>query len=88
LYAQLLYERLAPWLRIFERRHPQREAGGEPAAIAAPDAIVIGLGRYGRRLAQKLEEAGVRVLGVDFDPEVTQVPAPDGLDVRFGDAQD
>jgi hypothetical protein len=31
LYAQPLYERLAPWLRIFERRHPQREAGGEPA---------------------------------------------------------
>lgn len=88
LYAQPLYERLAPWLRIFERRHPQREAGGEPAATAAPDAIVIGLGRYGRRLAHKLQEEGVRVLGVDFDPEATQVPAPAGFEVRFGDAQD
>ncbi|MBL8353065.1 MAG: cation:proton antiporter [Burkholderiaceae bacterium] len=88
LYAQPLYERLAPWLWIFERRHPQREAGGEPADAVAPDAIVIGLGRYGRRLAHKLEEEGVRVLGVDFDPEVAQAPAPGGLDVRFGDAQD
>lgn len=88
LYAQPLYERLAPWLRIFERRHPRREAGGEPADTTAPDAIVIGLGRYGRRLAHKLQEEGLSVLGVDFDPEVTQVPSPGGLDVRFGDAQD
>ncbi len=88
LYAQPLYERLAPWLRIFERRRPQREAGGEPANTAAADAIVIGLGRYGRRLAHKLQEEGVRVLGVDFDPEIAQAPAPGGLDVRFGDAQD
>jgi Kef-type K+ transport system membrane component KefB len=88
LYAQPLYERLAPWLRLFERRHPRREAGGEPAGTAAPDAIVIGLGRYGRRLAHKLQEEGVRVLGVDFDPEVPRAPASDGLEVRFGDAQD
>jgi Trk K+ transport system NAD-binding subunit len=88
LYAQPLYERLAPWLRIFERHHPKREAGGEPAGTTGPDAIVIGLGRYGRRLALKLQEAGVHVLGVDFDPEVTDAPAPDGVEVRFGDAQD
>ena len=88
LYAQPLYERLAPWLRIFERRHPQREAGGEPAGTLAPDTIVIGLGRYGRRLAHKLQEEGVRVLGVDFDPEVAQAATPGGVEVRFGDAQD
>jgi Kef-type K+ transport system membrane component KefB len=88
LYAQPLYERLAPWLRIFERRHPFREAGGEPAGAAAPDAIVIGLGRYGRRLAHKLQEEGFRVLGVDFDPEVADPRAAKGVEVRFGDAQD
>lgn len=88
LYAQPLYERLAPWLRVFERRQPQREAGGEPAHTAAPDAIVIGLGRYGRRLAQKLQEEGMCVLGVDFDPEVVKAPVQGGLEVRFGDAQD
>jgi len=88
LYAQPMYERLAPWLRIFERCQPQREAGCERADTAVPDAIVIGLGRYGRRLAHKLQEEGVRVLGVDFDPEVTQLPAHGGFEVRFGDAQD
>jgi Kef-type K+ transport system membrane component KefB len=88
LYAQPLYERLAPWLGVFERHHPQREAGGGPTATTAPDAIVLGLGRYGRRLAHKLQEEGVQVLGVDFDPEVADAPAPGGVEVRFGDAQD
>jgi Trk K+ transport system NAD-binding subunit len=88
LYAQPLYERLAPWLRIFERQHPKREAGSEPTGAAAPDAIVLGLGRYGRRLAHKLQEEGVNVLGVDFDPEVADAPASSGVEVRFGDAQD
>jgi Kef-type K+ transport system membrane component KefB len=88
LYAQSLYERLAPWLRVFERHHPQREADGEPAGTTGPDAIVIGLGRYGQRLARNLQEEGVRVLGVDFDPEVTDAPTPGGVEVRFGDAQD
>lgn len=88
LYAQPLYERLAPWLRIFERRHPFREAGGQPAGTNAYDAIVIGLGRYGRRLAHKLHEKGLCVLGVDFDPEVADPRAAKGVEVRFGDAQD
>jgi Kef-type K+ transport system membrane component KefB len=88
LYAQPLYERLAPALRIFERRHPHREAGAGPAGAISPDAIVIGLGRYGRRLAHKLREEGIRVLGVDFDPEVAEAPGPGNLELRFGDAQD
>ena len=88
LYSQALYERLAPWLGRFERRHPHREAGAEPATATSPDAIVIGLGRYGLRLARKLQEAGVQVLGVDFDPEVAGAPSPGGIEVRFGDAQD
>ena len=88
LYAQPLYEKLAPWLGIFERRNPQREASTEMPGHDAPDVIVIGLGRYGRRLALKLQEEGVSVLGVDFDPEVAASPAPGSLRVSFGDAQD
>ena len=33
----------------------------------APQVLIIGLGRYGRRLAHGLEEAGLRVLSLDFD---------------------
>jgi Kef-type K+ transport system membrane component KefB len=90
LYAQPLYERLAPWLGVFERKDPWREAdpdapgGHDPA----PQVVVLGLGRYGSRLALKLHQDGLRVLGVDFDPETIEALRPQGLGLRFGDSQD
>jgi Kef-type K+ transport system membrane component KefB len=90
LYSQPLYERLAPWLRVFERNRPWREAehAAEGEHDAAPQVVVLGLGRYGARLALKLHEDGLRVLGVDFDPETVDTLRPRGLDLRFGDSQD
>jgi Kef-type K+ transport system membrane component KefB len=90
LYSQRLYEKLAPWLGVFERRDPSREADPEAPAghDAAPQVVVLGLGRYGARLALKLHQDGVRVLGVDFDPETIDSLRQRGLDLRFGDSQD
>ncbi|WP_217126054.1 cation:proton antiporter [Hydrogenophilus thiooxidans] len=90
LYAQPLYERLSPWLGVFERRRPYRELAMERQARGAPvpDVVVFGLGRYGERLAQRLSESGFSVLGVDFDPEVVRRLRRQGLAVRFGDGQD
>jgi len=89
LLAQPLYERLAPWLGVFERRHAFREDAlpldrGEPP----PEAIVFGIGRYGRRLLRQLRAAGVRAVGVDFDPEAVRTLQADGLPVLFGDGED
>ena len=56
-------------------RHDLREA----------DVIVFGLGRYGSRLALSLQEAGLKVLGVEFDPEVVRDVRRQGLPVRYGD---
>ncbi|MFN4349679.1 MAG: cation:proton antiporter [Hylemonella sp.] len=90
LYSHPLYERLAPWLGWFERRHAHREQdvaqdgeGRQPVEV-----IVVGLGVYGQRLALGLRAAGVGVLGVDFDPEVTRSLHRRGLTVRFGDAME
>jgi Kef-type K+ transport system membrane component KefB len=90
LYSQPLYERLAPWLGVFERRRPHRELAVERQAhaVSAPDVVVFGLGRYGERLARRLTEAGFSVLGVEFDPEVVRRLRRQGLSVRFGDGQD
>ena len=89
LYSHPLYERLAPWLGVFERRHPHRElAAGAKADDSHPDVIVIGLGRYGSELAVGLQKAGLRVLGVDFDPEVFRALHRRGLPVRFGDGME
>lgn len=90
LYAQPLYERLAPLLRVFERSNPFREVAMERAAPtqAAPQVLIFGLGRYGRRLLHKLDEAGIRVAGIDFDPEAIRTLRKLHLSVRFGDAED
>ncbi|MDP3086388.1 MAG: cation:proton antiporter [Rubrivivax sp.] len=90
LYSQPLYERLAPWLKVFERRRPFRELAVErqPRDDQAVAAIVIGLGRYGSRLLTQLRDAGVHAVGVDFDPEAVRDLRRQQLPVRFGDGED
>lgn len=90
LLAQPIYERLAPWLGVFERRHPFREDAPAPASAgeSPPEVIVFGLGRYGSRLLRQLRSAGVRAVGVDFDPEAVRTLQAKGLPVMFGDGED
>lgn len=87
LYSYPLYEKLAPWLNVFERKLPYRELAvtSEPHELGTIDVIVIGLGRYGSRLALGLKEAGLNVLGVEYDPEVVRTLRRHGLAVRYGD---
>jgi Kef-type K+ transport system membrane component KefB len=89
LYSQRLYAWLAPWLGMFERRHPFRELAVEHthADNARPDVAIFGLGRYGSRLAHSLLKQDIHVLGVDFDPEVVRAQQRQGLDARFGDGE-
>ncbi|WP_312397320.1 cation:proton antiporter [Stutzerimonas kunmingensis] len=90
LFSQPLYERLAPWLGVFERKRPYREleveAQGRPQGH--PRIIIFGLGRYGSRLLQQLAAARLPVLGVDFDPEAVRTLRRSKLPVRFGDGED
>ena len=56
--------------------------------FAAPDVLIVGVGRYGRRLAEQLQGAGRSVLGVDFDPELARRAARGTVPVFYGDAAD
>lgn len=89
LYSHRLYGWLAPWLGIFERTTPFRELAVEntPTQSERPDVLVFGLGRYGSRLALKLMAQNMRVMGVDFDPEVIKTRQLAGMDARFGDCE-
>jgi len=90
MFSQALYARFAPWLNVFERRHPHREldVGAASGSVVMPDVVIFGMGRYGGRFAQKLAEAGFKVSGVEFDPEVAHELRAQGITVHFGDAQD
>ena len=90
LYSHPLYEWLAPWLRIFERRVLHREQEEDATIVTAvyPDIILFGLGRYGNRVAVGLRREGCVVLGVDFDPEVVADWHIQRWPAHYGDAED
>lgn len=90
LYSGQLYLLLEPWLGMFERRRPYREQRheNELAKNLAADLIVFGMGRYGKRLARDLAAHDIRVLSVDFDPEIIKHCQQQNLTVFFGDATD
>ncbi|BAU50202.1 sodium/hydrogen exchanger [Sulfurifustis variabilis] len=90
LYSHFLYERIAPWLGLFEREVPHREQAEEargrtPGSV---EVILFGLGRFGENIARGLRAAGVRVLGVDFDPEAIRSWQERRLPAQYGDAED
>jgi Trk K+ transport system NAD-binding subunit len=52
------------------------------------DTIIFGLGRYGTRIGEGLRARGLRVLGIDFDPQAVQDAERRGWVARYGDAED
>jgi Kef-type K+ transport system membrane component KefB len=90
LYSGALYDRLEPWLGIFERKNPGREAKGhDPKPNAKPvDVIVFGLGRYGMALVHELERHGLHVMGVDSDPDLLRGFVHEGMETVYGDVED
>jgi Kef-type K+ transport system membrane component KefB len=86
IYSHQIYERLAPALRIFERKNPMRETA---RALEHVDVIVYGFGRFGRQVVRRLAEAGHQVLVVDWDPQARPDPeTEDRVRVIYGDADD
>ena len=89
LYSEPLYERLAPWLKYFERRHAHRDTSeDELPDDAVPQAVLYGLGRYGNGIARNLRERGWRVLTVDMNPDLVRSGDAMGFPVLYGDAED
>lgn len=88
LYSHWLYERLAPWMSIFERKVPYREIDSPFDGAGNIDVLVVGLGRYGASLAAHLRERGSRLLAVDFDPTSVQQHLREGYMVHYGDVED
>jgi Kef-type K+ transport system membrane component KefB len=85
---RLLEPALAPLDRLVRSRSTDRDLQDTPAPEGPSDVILFGLGRYGTALAPLLTAAGLRVLGVDFNPNEVRRDRPDGITVVYGDATD
>jgi len=89
IYSHPLYDRLAPWLKIFERRQAHREAAQiELPDDAVPQIVLFGLGRYGSGITRTLRDTGWRVLTVDLNPDLVRAGDAMGYPVLYGDAED
>lgn len=88
LYSHSLYSVLAPYLSVFERKHPSRELDSPWDEEKQIDILLIGLGRFGAAMAHNLRQQGYRLLAVDFDPEAVQRYAKEDYTVHYGDAED
>ena len=88
-YSHQIYAWCEPLLGIFERRNTPREHGqDEGLAGHHPEVILFGLGRFGTAITVRLQRRGVRVLGVDFNPQAVRRCRGLGIDTRYGDATD
>ncbi len=86
LYAHRIYNRLERWLRFFEWTGSRRT---EPAdSEREVYAILYGLGRFGRHVADQFSAAGHQVLAVDFDPHRLAANDREGIKAVFGSADD
>ena len=88
--AHNIYERLAPYLSIFERpvRHPEQITDTDYAAARKAEVVLFGLGRYGGNVARQLIMRGRTLLGVDFDPQAVKRWRQQGFMAWYGDAED
>ena len=50
--------------------------------------VLIGCDRTGRLVWKKLKKLGVKVVIVDFNPEIVRRLADEGAEVTYGDAED
>lgn len=89
VHSQRLYALVERLLTLFERAVPHREQADDAADTGGRyDVILFGLGRYGREIAKGLNAQGLKVLGVDFDPEAMALWRKRGLPGLYGDAGD
>jgi len=88
-YSHQLYAFFEPLLGIFERKGTPREpADAGTHQASGYQVIIFGLGRFGTAIGLRLKKRGIRVLGVDFNPQAVRRWRNLGLAADFGDASD
>ena len=88
IYSRSVFERLAPFVSVFERK--QLRPGEEHHGIHEGDidVIIYGGGRHGALIAEGLESQDQDVMIVDIDPDALERCRKGGLNVIYGDAED
>jgi predicted Kef-type K+ transport protein len=85
-FAHRLFERYETALCRFERDtiHPDEQ----PHEMGNADVLIFGMGRTGSAAYRKIEEEGLKPLGLDADPYTVKAHQQAGRNVFFADAED
>lgn len=87
-YSHKLYDWCEPILGIFERKGTPREQHTTHSNQVNYQVIIFGLGRLGTAIASRLNERGVKVLGLDFNPSAIKKCRALGINTEYGDVTD
>jgi hypothetical protein len=89
LYSHQIYQFIAPVLSVFQRKDPYRETLADEVKDDKFDLVIFGLGRFGRRIADMLDNhPHIRYFAVDFDPVVVKEWHNKGKSIVYGDIED
>jgi len=89
IYSHQLYEKLAPWMGIFERKIAYRELQQDTDTVDnRANVILIGLGRFGAGIADILRANHYRLHCIDFNPDLVHKGHRTENSVHYGDAED
>lgn len=89
IYSHQIFEYVSPALSIFQLKNTYRENDLSTEHVQSYDLILIGIGRFGSRLAEMLDEhSSVKNLGIDFDPKVVKNWKMKGKNIIYGDIED
>jgi Kef-type K+ transport system membrane component KefB len=84
IYSEKIYAYLSPYLSIFERKKPVKEFD----ILGSYDVVLFGCNRVGYDFLRIFKRLGQKFLVVDFDPEVIKELTRQGVNCRYGDAED
>jgi Kef-type K+ transport system membrane component KefB len=87
LYSQQIFDRISPYLSIFERKQPESHAE-EDRQEHPFDAIVVGAGRMGGEVIRGLVARRAILLVVDYDPQALKDVAGPQVTTLYGDVSE
>ena len=84
--AHPIFDRFENILRRYERRsyHPDEQ----PVSIGMAQVLVVGMGRTGQAAFKAVDSGGLRVVGMDADPDKVEKQRDKGRNVVYADAED
>lgn len=83
-YIEKTYPLVSKYLSIFERKKPKKEQD----ILASYEVVLFGCNRVGYDFLRLFKKLGQSFLVVDFDPDVISDLTKEGINSRYGDAED